>query len=130
MPSYSVRSVIRWAPRVDQSKTFIYEERITAWNAESLDAAIELAESEAKAYAEDKNFEALDLFQGYWLFDEVGILPQGAEIFSLLRESDLENDTYLDAFFDTGHERQADYVPTHTEAEEEEAQQDAPSNGG
>jgi hypothetical protein len=40
--------MIRWAPRPDQSKKFIYEERITAWNAESLDAAIELAESEAR----------------------------------------------------------------------------------
>jgi hypothetical protein len=112
MPSYSVRSVIRWAPRPDQSKKFIYEERITAWNAESLDAAIELAESEAKEYADDKDFEALDLFQGYWLFDEIDLIPQGSEIFSLLRESDLDNDAYLDAFFDTGSERQADYSPT------------------
>ena len=124
MPSYSVRSVIRWRPRPDQSKKFIYEERITAWNAESLDAAIELAESEAKEYAEDKNFEALDLFQGYWLF-EIGLISQGAEIFSLLRESDLDGDAYLDAFFDTGSERQADCMPTEPNTESE-AQQAAP----
>ncbi len=117
MPSYSVRSVIRWAPRPDQSKKFIYEERITAWNAESLDAAIELAESEATAYAEDRGFEALDLFQGYWLFDEIDLLPQGSEIFSLLRESDLDCDEYLDVFFDTGSERQADYIPTTLDSE-------------
>jgi len=32
----------------------------------------------------------------------------GAEVFSLLRESDLEPDAYLDAFFDTGTERQTE----------------------
>jgi hypothetical protein len=124
MPSYSVRSVIRWAPRQDQSKKFIYEERITAWNAESLHAAIELAESEAKEYAEDIGSEALDLFQGYWLDDEIGLIPQGTEIFSLLRESDLDDDAYLDAFFDTGSERQANHIPTEPETESEA--QDAP----
>jgi hypothetical protein len=36
--------------------------------------------------------------------DEPG---QGAEIFSLLRDSELEPDEYLDAFFDTGTEREA-----------------------
>jgi hypothetical protein len=113
MPSYSVRSVILWAPRPDQTKKFIYEERITAWNAESLDAAIELAESEAKKYAEAKGFTALDFFQGYWLFDEMELIPQGAEIFSLLRESDLGGDAYLNAFFDTGGERQTDYISSH-----------------
>jgi hypothetical protein len=122
MPSYSVRSVIRWAPRPEQEKKFIYEERITAWNAESLDAAIEFAETEAKAYAADKGFEALDLFQGYWLFDEVGLIPQGSEVFSLLRESDLDGESYLDSFFDTGHEKQADYIPTTNEAKSEAEQ--------
>ena len=125
MPSYSVRSVIRWAPRPDQAKKFIYEERITAWNAESLDGAIELAEAEANAYAEDKGFEALDLFQGYWLFDEIDLIPQGSELFSLLRESNLDPEPYLDAFFDTGHERQADDIPT-TPDPKSEAEQAAP----
>ena len=62
--------------------------------------------------AEDKGFEALDLFQGYWLFDEIDLIPQGSELFSLLRESNLDPEPYLDAFFDTGHERQADDIPT------------------
>lgn len=109
MPSYTVRSIIRWATRPDQEKKYLYEERITAWNANSLDKAIELAGAEAKTYAADKGFVALDLFQAYWLFDEVGILPQDSGIFPLIRESDLEDDPYLDAFFDTGTERQSDY---------------------
>ena len=108
MPSYSVRSVIKWSPRPGQERKFLYEERITAWNADSLNSAIELAETEAKAYAEKEGFIALDLFQGYWLFDEVSLIPQGSEVFSLLRESDLHAEKYLDTFFDTGAERQSD----------------------
>ncbi len=110
MPTYTVRTVIRWAPRPDQKKKFLYEERITAWNTDSLDAAIDEAEKEALKYA-DEGAEALDLFQGYWLFDEVNLIPQGTEVFSLLRESDLEPSEYLDAFFDTGTEHQGEYAP-------------------
>jgi hypothetical protein len=43
----------------------------------------------------------------------------------LLRESDLDGDAFLDAFFDTGGERQADYIPTEPESESE-AQQATP----
>jgi len=112
MPSYTVKSVIQWTRRQGQKKKFLYEERITAWTADSLDKAIELAESEAKTYASKEGFEALDLFQGFSLFDEVDFIQQGSEIFSLLRESDLDSNPYLDTFFDTGTERQTDYSPT------------------
>lgn len=116
MPSYTVRSIVRWAPRPDQEKAFIYEERITAWKADSLGDAIELAEAEVKKYAEKEGFFALDLFQAHWLFDEINLIPQGTEIFSLLRESDLEAEAYLDAFFDTGTERSTDYGSTSAKA--------------
>ena len=110
MPTYSVRTVIRWAPRSDQKKKFIYEERITAWNCESIEDAIDLAEKEVKEYA-DEGAETLDLFQGYWLFDEIDLIPQGTEVFSLLRDSDLESCVYLDTFFDLGVEHQGEYDP-------------------
>ena len=110
MPTYSVRTVIRWAPRSDQKKKFIYEERITAWNCESIEDAIDLAEKEVKEYA-DEGAETLDLFQGYWLFDEIDLIPQGTEVFSLLRDSDLESCVYLDTFFDLGAEHQGEYDP-------------------
>ena len=110
MATYTVRTVIRWANRPNQSRKFIYEERITAWNAESMDAAINEAEKEANEYA-GADAEALDLIQAYWLFDEIGLIPQGTEVFSLLRESDLEPAEYLTAFFDTGGERQGRYKP-------------------
>lgn len=108
MPTYTVRMVIQWVPRPDQEKKFLYEERITAWNTDSLDAAIDEAEKEASEYAEEGS-QVLDLFQGYWLFDEVNLIPQGTEVFSLLRESDLEPSDYLDSFFDTGTEHQGVY---------------------
>lgn len=59
----------------------------------------------------DEGAEALDLYQGYWLFDEVNLIPQGTEVFSLLRDSDLEPSEYLDTFFDTGCEHQGEYDP-------------------
>ena len=109
MPAYSVRGIIRWSKREDQAKRHVYEERITAWNAPSLDEAIELAEADAKRYADQEGFEALDLFQGYWLFDSIERIDDGTEVFSLLRESDLDSAEYLDAFFDTGNEREGTY---------------------
>lgn len=104
--NYSVRSVIQWSKRPGHKKAFVYEERITAWNATSLDEAIALAEQEANAYADKHGFEALVFFQAYDMFDTVNELKNGVEIFSLVRESDLEESDYLDRFFDTGFEKQ------------------------
>ncbi|RYD73804.1 MAG: hypothetical protein EOP84_20975 [Verrucomicrobiaceae bacterium] len=109
MPTYSVRTVLKWNSRPTRTKQFLYEERITVWNAESLDAAIDQAEKETGEYAAKEGFEAFDFFQGYWMFDEIGKIPQGTEVFSLLRESDLPPQSYIDTFFDTGTEREGDY---------------------
>lgn len=108
MATYSVRCIFRWAPRADQTKRHLYEERITVWAADTLDEAIELAEAEAAEYASEGE-EFLRLSQGFWMFEDLVLPRQGIEVFSLLRESDLEPREYLDAFFDTGLERQAEY---------------------
>jgi hypothetical protein len=97
---YSVRCVFR----SDSDDGTLYEERITLWNADSLDDAISLAEAEAAAYAESTDVEHLGLAQAYWLPTPPG---KGAEVFSLMRVSSLDPDAYLDQFFDTGSERQA-----------------------
>jgi len=102
MRSYSVRCVFLWPPRPDQSARHLFEERITLWQAKSFDEAIQLAEEEAQAYACD-GVSYLNLAQSYELFDEIGV--QGVEVFSLLRESDLDPEDYLSAFFETGRER-------------------------
>ena len=80
-----------------------FEERVTLWEAATEDEAMSLAEAEAAEYAKAVGGRCLDLFQSYRLADPPG---QGREVFSLIRTSTLPFDEYLDAFFDTGDERQ------------------------
>ena len=85
-----------------------YEERITLWQASSADEAIARAEEEAVEYAagiEETPVTYLGLAQCFHLFD---VPEDGAEIFSLMRDSDLDHDDYIDSFFDTGAERASD----------------------
>ena len=101
---FSVRCIfaVGWPPEADAA----FEERVTLWRATSLDEAIERAEGEAREYAssiEDGPSTYLGLAQVYRLVDEPG---EGAEVFSLIRRSELPADEYLDAFFDTGDECQ------------------------
>jgi hypothetical protein len=81
-----------------------FEERITVWPAESFDEAVSKAEAEALDYADDEELQYLDFAQAYVLPDPPG---PGAEVFSLTRNSDLDPEDYLDAFFDTGAEDEA-----------------------
>ncbi len=99
-PWYTVRCVFR----SEADDGHVYEERITLWRAGGLDEAIALAETEAAEYAQIGQVEYLGLAQAYWLQTPP---DGGAEVFSLMRESDLDADDYLDQFFDTGRERQA-----------------------
>lgn len=87
----------------DEDETMTYEERVTLWRASGFDTAIALAEHEARDYADDVQAVYLGLAQAYRLADAPG---HGSEVFSLLRDSDLDTEDYLDAFFDTGDERQ------------------------
>tara|TARA_B100001778_G_C18501437_1_gene589857 strand:+ start:686 stop:1087 length:402 start_codon:yes stop_codon:yes gene_type:complete len=111
MKMYSVRSVLEWKGRKDIQKKHLYEERITVWNANSLDEAIALAEKEIDAYVNEESskkekMSPLGFYQAFAGFKEVQLDLQGEEVFSLLRQSDLEPDDYLDSFFDTGDEHQ------------------------
>ncbi len=103
---YAVRCIFRsaWTHTGDDvvPDEQLYEERITLWQATSVEEAIALAEAEAEDYAGDED-EYLEIAQAYLLYDAP---TQGAEVFSLMRSSQLEPDEYLDAFFDTGSERQ------------------------
>jgi hypothetical protein len=86
-----------------------YEERITIWRTETDDAAVELAEADATEYGKTMNAEYTGLAQSFWLSGSPG---SGNEVFSLIRESDLEPDEYLDTYFDTGRERQSYIEPS------------------
>ncbi|MFI1197076.1 hypothetical protein ACH4T9_28000 [Micromonospora sp. NPDC020750] len=103
---FSVRCVFR----VEADPTSqLYEERLTLWRAQSFDQAIALAEDEGLRYAaEQAGMDFVGLAQAFRLFDEPG---HGAEVFSMVRASELEPPAYLTRFFDTGEERQSDIVP-------------------
>jgi hypothetical protein len=79
-----------------------YEERVTIWLADGFDAAIALAEAEAEQYAQTVNGRYLGLAQAYVMEGEP---HHGAEVYSLIRDSDLPPQPYLDRFFDSGTER-------------------------
>lgn len=81
-----------------------YDERITLWQASDLDNAVAQAEREAYEYSGTlENVRYLGLAQAFHLYDQPG---QGAEAFSLMRDSQLEPDAYVTQFFATGSERQ------------------------
>lgn len=105
---FAVRCVftVGWPP---EAKGKTYEERITLWRATSAEDAIDRAEAEAEEYAatiEESPCEYLGLAQAYQLDDEPG---DGAEVFSLMRDSALSPDAYTTRFFATGAERAGTY---------------------
>ena len=102
---YAVRCVVasRWPPEAAET---VYEERITLWQARTADEAIERAEAEARAYAaaiEGTPATYLGLAQSFHLVDSPA---DGAEVFSLMRVSELRPSSYLNRHFATGTERQ------------------------
>lgn len=101
-PWYSVRCVFAFGGTSGGRTNF--EERITLWRAESFDAAIAMAERDAVDYAENVGGTYLGLAQSYHLAETSP--TSGVEVFSLIRESDLDPDDYMSRFFDTGTERQ------------------------
>ena len=103
MESFSVRSIFLWGERDDRQLKYLYEERITLWQAENIDRAIEMAEIDARSYSKESG-QYLGFSQAFALFEPVK--ASGVEVFSLLRESNLAPGNYLDAFFDTGYERE------------------------
>lgn len=94
---------------LDHEGSATFEERITAWQTDDTAQAITWAEREALEYAsapgtrETERPEYLGLAQAFHLS---GPVQHGAEVFSLIRDSDLAPTAYLDRFFDTGRERQ------------------------
>ena len=91
------------------NERYSYEERITLWRTKSMDEAFARAEAEAFEYAAmlstppSSLTEYVHFAQAYSLSDAPS---DGAEIFSLIRTSQLAPPDYLAAFFSTGTERQ------------------------
>lgn len=94
---YGVRCVFR------HRHLEVYEERVTLWVARSLDEAIARAESEAAEYCEGLDgVHYTDFAEAYAMFASP---EEGAEVFSLMRESGLPPGDYVRRFFATGEER-------------------------
>ena len=113
----SVRCLFEVQPgnhRKGEART--YEERATLWQASNLDEAIALAEAEAEEYAGVVDHRYLGLAQAFSLADEPG---HGAEVFSLIRDSELSPTKYLDTFFDTGTEYQQTTNPSPADTAEQ-----------
>jgi hypothetical protein len=98
---YAVRCLFQGADGPETT----YEERITLWQAASLDDAIARAQAEALEYAEFAGLSRVTGFeQSYPLADAPP--RDGAEVFALTRSSPLPPQRYVEEFFDTGRERQ------------------------
>jgi hypothetical protein len=98
---YAVRSVFQTPAEPDH----VYEERVTLWRAESRDDARGRAEAEAAEYAEFAGAVHLSGFaQIYPLADAPP--RDGTEVFSLVRDSPLPPNAYIDRFLANGHERE------------------------
>lgn len=94
---------VRCIFRLDFDGSRVYEERVTLWQCADVDTAIERAEAEAEEYATIVDATYTGLAQAYSLSDAV---ESGAEVFSLMRISEMYTEQYLDRYFDTGTERQ------------------------
>jgi hypothetical protein len=93
----------------------LFEERIVLIRAADFDEAFRRAEEEAKSYAEAVGGTYTGFASLYELAEEE--IGDGAEVFSLMRDSDLPAEEYIEHFFATGNERQE-------EGEEEEGEMD------
>lgn len=99
----SVRHVIHH-PSDGEGDAHYYEERITTWRAQDMEAAIALAEAEVAEYCSIGDLSDSGLYQAYLLADDPGPLVSGIETFSLIRGSDLPAEDYRTRFFETGRE--------------------------
>ena len=91
MPSFSVGCLFRWLS-TSPSDLLTYEERITLWQASTIDESVSLAETEALSYAAESEVEYLGYCQAYAMVLEVEV--SGVEVFSLLRDSRLAPTEY------------------------------------
>lgn len=94
---YGVRCVFRHLP------LGVYEERVTLWTGGSAEEAIGRAEVEAREYCAALEGVEYSGFAESFRID--GVPGEGAEVFSLMQESELPPGEYVERFFATGTER-------------------------
>lgn len=100
---FSARCIFEYATDRDGQRHITYEERIIVLRANDLDDAIRRGESEATEYAEEGSGVAYTGFiDVYHLVDSK--IEDKTEVFSLMRDSALDREEYIDRFFDTSSE--------------------------
>lgn len=101
-PWYSAKCIFHHSD-LRNKRGRVYEERVVLIRADNFNEAIARAEKLAKKYAKGldgcKYLGFVDVFH---IFGES--IEDGTEIYSLMRDSKLSKNKYLDRFFDTGKE--------------------------
>ncbi|RYD35820.1 MAG: hypothetical protein EOP85_18725 [Verrucomicrobiaceae bacterium] len=100
---YSVKCLLHHPTRVRVGETYLYEERITVWKASSFEEAEEKAKVEAQQYAAEADAVLVGPTDSFHLFDEQ--LVEGTEVYSTMRGSNFEPDSYENTFCITWGDR-------------------------
>jgi len=105
-PWYGIKLVFRHLNlEVGVPGSSVYEERVVLVNAGSEDEAVSLAELEAVEYAKDVGgCEYLEFSSCFHTYE--GKIVHLSEVYSIMRESSLSPEEYLDTFYETGLERE------------------------
>ena len=106
---FTVRCLFEHPTRRLESSTPLYEERVTIWWADDWDEAYDMAAEEAVIYADEANCTYLRLVDAFDLFDD--IVGSGTEVWSNMRESNLDAQTYASTFCSTPRDRVHDFEP-------------------
>jgi hypothetical protein len=96
----------RWTRRTDGLHE--YEERITLWRVHSFDDAIAKAEADAHEYAGDIEVNYLGIAQAFALDEDLEVLGEGSEVFSLTRPHALPPEEYVDRYIETPEYRRTE----------------------
>jgi hypothetical protein len=100
---YAVRCLLGQAGTelVDSEAGWLYEERVTLWEAAGEEAAVQLAVADATRYGIDMDVSYLGFAQAYRVEGEP---RSGSEIMAMMRASELAPDDYVRRFLATGAE--------------------------
>lgn len=102
-PWYGVKCLFSHTQIINKEEKMFYEERVLLIRANNFEEAIEKAEQEAVLYAYLLDeVEYLEYSNAFNIFEAE--INDGSEIYSIIRESNLDRDEYLDKFYDTGDE--------------------------
>ncbi len=103
-PWYSVKCVFEHKDMARMEGATVYEERVVVLRADDFDDAIARGEVEAIEYASQNDYAFYTGFISAYHLPAKKITDR-TEVYSLMRESPLDSETFLDRFHDDGNER-------------------------